>query len=71
MLRTAFTVQKLCWRSTVQILVTRHKAGGLSSFVTEAYKFKETLAISGQPKGPMKQKQMEVEKKKKKRTTLC
>lgn len=39
-----------------------HKAWGLSSFITEACNFKETLAVSGQPKGPMKQKQMAVEK---------
>lgn len=31
-----------------------YKAWGLSSFITEAYNFKETLAITGQPKGPMK-----------------
>lgn len=39
-----------------------HKACGSSSFITEAYNFKEILNRSGQPKGPMKQKQMAVEK---------
>lgn len=62
MLKTAVAVLK-CWLSTtVQILVTRlTKACELSSFITEAYNIKETLAVSGQPKGPMKQKRMAVE----------
>lgn len=33
-----------------------YKASGSSSFIAEAYNFKEMLDISGQPKRPMKHK---------------
>lgn len=40
-----------------------YKASGSSSFIAEAYNFKEMLDTSGQPKGSMKQKPAAVEKK--------
>lgn len=53
-------------------MVTRHKACGLSSRITGAYNFMETLDTFGQPKGTLKQKQMPAGKKRKeKKEKVC
>lgn len=65
MLKTAFAVLKLQQSSLIQILVTRHtKPVDYPPLPLKLTTFKEALAISGQPKGPMKQKQMAEGKKK-------